>query len=196
LSTEQHRPEGPLRYAPRYREEATGLGPDATNALIEGAANHRRCCLFTAYVVVAVIATTANSYAAASDFIRPKWLLANMTKLGVSESWLTKLGVLKAAGALGVLVGIRVPLIGVAAAVGLIRFFVGASIIHLRSRPRYANRIPSAGHRRTNTGTICAGAGRVCAGGEVAGIIKLVRPNRIRASVTKNLLLNSTATNG
>ena len=60
-----------------------------------------------------------GTHAAANDFIRPNWLLANMTKLGVRESWLTRLGLLKAAGALGVLVGIRVPLIGVAAAVGL-----------------------------------------------------------------------------
>ena len=43
-------------------------------------------------------------------------------------------GALKAAGALGLLVGIRVPLIGIATAVGLILFFVGAIIIHLRGR--------------------------------------------------------------
>jgi hypothetical protein len=79
-----------------------------------------------------------GTHAAANDFIRPKWLLANMTKLGVRESWLTRLGLLKAAGALGVLVGIRVPLIGVAAAVGLILFFVGAIITHLRSRDCYS----------------------------------------------------------
>jgi len=82
--------------------------------------------------------TIVNGYAAASDFIRPKWLLANMTTLGVRESWLTKLGLLKAAGALGLLVGIRVPLIGVAAAVGLILLFVGAIITHLRSRDYYS----------------------------------------------------------
>jgi hypothetical protein len=45
------------------------------------------------------------------------------------------LGTLKAAGALGLLVGlIGVPLIGTAAAVGLILFFVGAIITHLRVR--------------------------------------------------------------
>ena len=36
--------------------------------------------------------------------------------------------------ALGLLVGIRVPLIGIAAAVGLVLFFVGAIITHLRAR--------------------------------------------------------------
>lgn len=44
------------------------------------------------------------------------------------------LGILKAAGALGLLVGIRVPLIGIAAAAGLVLFFVAAIITHLRAR--------------------------------------------------------------
>jgi len=51
-----------------------------------------------------------------------------MVKAGVLESWMTTLDILKAAGALGLLVGIDVPLIGTAAAVGLILFFVGAII--------------------------------------------------------------------
>jgi hypothetical protein len=51
----------------------------------------------------------------------------------VSESWITPLGILKAAGAIGLLVGIGVPLIGTAAAIGLILFFVGAIITHLRA---------------------------------------------------------------
>ena len=47
----------------------------------------------------------------------------------------TALATLKAAGALGLLVGlIGVPLIGTAAAVGLVLFFVGAIITHLRVR--------------------------------------------------------------
>ena len=60
--------------------------------------------------------------------------LANMAKLGVPESSLTTLGILKAVGALGLLVGISMPLIGIAAAVGLTLFFVGAIITHLRAR--------------------------------------------------------------
>jgi hypothetical protein len=57
-----------------------------------------------------------------------------MAKAGVSESWITSLGILKAAGAIGLLVGIGVPLIGTAAAIGLILFFVGAIITHLRAQ--------------------------------------------------------------
>jgi len=49
------------------------------------------------------------------------------------QAWLLPLGALKAAGALGLLAGIGVPLIGVAAAVGLVLFFVGAIITHIRA---------------------------------------------------------------
>ncbi len=43
------------------------------------------------------------------------------------------LGILKAAGAIGLPVGIAVPQIGIAAAVGLVLFFVAAIITHLRA---------------------------------------------------------------
>lgn len=94
--------------------------------------------MFNAYVIVTVIAAIANGYAASNDFIRPQWLLANMNRLGVRESWLTKLALLKAAGAVGLLIGIGVPLIGTAAAAGLVLFFLAAITIHLRSRDYYS----------------------------------------------------------
>ena len=75
--------------------------------------------MFNAYIIVTAAAAAANIYAAMNDFTRPAWLLANMRKLGVPESSLPILGVLKAAGALGLLIGIRMPMIGIAAAVGL-----------------------------------------------------------------------------
>lgn len=90
--------------------------------------------MFIGYVAVITLAAAANAFAAANDFIRPKWLVANMAKVGVPESRLTLLGVLKAAGALGLLIGISVPLIGTAAAVGLVLFFLGAIVTHLRAR--------------------------------------------------------------
>jgi len=90
--------------------------------------------MFFAYIVVTVLAAAANVFSATLDFIRYKQILINMAKVGVSESWLTTFGVLKAAGALGLLAGIRVPLIGIAAAIGLVLFFIAAIITHLRGR--------------------------------------------------------------
>ena len=90
--------------------------------------------MFTAYLIVTVLAVAANLFSATCDFVRYKQVSIAMAKAGVPESWMTTLGVLKAAGALGLLVGIGVPLIGTAAAIGLILFFVGAIFTHLRVR--------------------------------------------------------------
>jgi len=80
--------------------------------------------MFTVYIIVAILAAAANTYAAIVDFRRPQWVVDNTTRWGGSYSWLSPLGALKAAGALGLLVGIVVPLVGMAAAVGLVLFFI------------------------------------------------------------------------
>ena len=88
--------------------------------------------MFVTYIVVTILAAAANIFSATLDFIRYKPILINMAKVGVSESWITTLGILKAAGALGLLIGIGVPAVGIAAAAGLVLFFIAAIIIHLR----------------------------------------------------------------
>ena len=90
--------------------------------------------MFVAYIIVTLLAAAANIYAATADFTRPDWLLANMNKLRVRKSLLPALGILKAAGALGLVIGFRVPLIGIASAAGLTLFFIAAIITHLRAR--------------------------------------------------------------
>lgn len=88
--------------------------------------------LFTAYLVVTALAAAANLFAAGADFVRHPRVAITMDRTGVPQSWMTPLGILKAAGAVGLLIGIVVPPIGIAAAVGLGLFFVGAIITHLR----------------------------------------------------------------
>lgn len=90
--------------------------------------------MFTAYVVVAIVAAAANLAFAAMDFTHSKWVLANMTNVAIPHSWVNPLGTVKAVGAAGLLVGIGVRSLGVAAAVGLVLFFVGAVITHRRAR--------------------------------------------------------------
>jgi hypothetical protein len=87
-----------------------------------------------AYLIVVVVTALVTVWAATNDFTRPKWLLANMSRVGVSQSSLIPLGLLKAAGGLGLLVGIAVPIVGLIAASGLILFFLGAIATHLRAR--------------------------------------------------------------
>jgi DoxX-like family len=88
----------------------------------------------TTYLIVVVVTAVANIWAAANDCTHPNWLLANMTKVGVARSSLVPLGVLKAAGGIGLLIGIAVPVVGLIAAAGLIVFFLGAIATHLRAR--------------------------------------------------------------
>jgi hypothetical protein len=91
--------------------------------------------MLNAYVVVTLLAIVANSFIATADFVRAGFVLNNSAAVGVPESWLTSLGFLKAAGAGGLLLGLLgVPLIGPAAGVGLVLFFLGAIITHLRAR--------------------------------------------------------------
>ena len=91
--------------------------------------------MFTAYVVVTLMAIAASTLVAIANFMRAKFALSTAAKLGVPESWMTMLVTLNAAAALGLLVDlISVPLIGTAAAIGLILSFVGAIITHLRVR--------------------------------------------------------------
>jgi DoxX-like family len=88
-----------------------------------------------AYVLVTIGAIVANAAAAAADFLRIRFVLANAAKLGVAETWLPLLGALKAAGAAGLLIGLLgVRSIGIAAAIGLVLFFIGAIATHIRAR--------------------------------------------------------------
>lgn len=89
--------------------------------------------MFIVYVVGTLLAAAANLYAASNDFRRVAWVVANMERLGISRSRLWMLGVLKTAGAIGLLVGFALPAVGIAAAAGLVVFFLGAIVFILRA---------------------------------------------------------------
>ncbi|HLU55469.1 MAG TPA: DoxX family protein [Pseudonocardia sp.] len=86
-------------------------------------------------VVVTALAALANAWAAWIDFVRADFVVANAARVGIGERWLLPLGLAKAAGAAGLVLGLLgVPLVGEAAAGGLALFFVGAVLAHLRAR--------------------------------------------------------------
>jgi DoxX-like family len=91
--------------------------------------------MFTAYVVVTLMAVAASTFVAVANFMRLEFVLTTAAKVSVPESWITVLGTLNAAAALGLLLGLAgVPLVGTAAAIGLVLYFVGAIVTHLRVR--------------------------------------------------------------
>ncbi|MER5960937.1 DoxX family protein [Streptomyces sp. NPDC002057] len=90
--------------------------------------------MFIGYVVVAALLAFALSASAFLAFSRNPQIVGSMTKLDVPESWLPRLATLKAAGAVGLLAGLAVPALGGAAAIGVILYFIGAAITHLRAK--------------------------------------------------------------
>ncbi|GGL07235.1 DoxX family protein [Nocardia jinanensis] len=94
--------------------------------------------MHTTYLVVAIVTAVLNAADSFAGFARAKFVLANSAEVGVPRSWLPWLGVLKLAGAAGVVLGILgMKGVGLAAAVGLVLFFIGALIAHLRARVFY-----------------------------------------------------------
>ncbi|MEV1177622.1 DoxX family protein [Nonomuraea sp. NPDC049784] len=92
----------------------------------------------TAYVVTALVTIAANTFSGFAAMTRLKPIMRTLgpalERAGVPESWLVfPIGALKAVGALGLALGLLgVPLIGTAAAAGLILYFVCALYTHLR----------------------------------------------------------------
>jgi hypothetical protein len=89
----------------------------------------------TAVLVVTLLAVAANAFSGIATFVHFGPIPPRMARAGVPESWLTfPIGTLKTAGAAGLLLGLAgVPLIGTAAAVGLVLFFVCAVYTHIRA---------------------------------------------------------------
>ncbi|WP_422208914.1 DoxX family protein [Mycobacterium sp.] len=92
----------------------------------------------TALFSATVVCIVANVSVAVTDYARAGFVLKNSAEVHVPESALPYLATLKLAGALGLVVGITaIPWLGVAAGVGLILFFIGALVAHLRARVFY-----------------------------------------------------------
>jgi hypothetical protein len=86
-----------------------------------------------AYVIVTILAAIMVGFSAFSVFSRAKWIVQFLTDYGIPRSWLPWLGTAKAAGAVGMLVGLFVPVIGVMAGMGLVLYFAGAVITVVRA---------------------------------------------------------------
>lgn len=83
---------------------------------------------------ITIAAALWVGFSAVSVFMRAKWVVEPLAAYGVPATWWPWLGVAKAAGVLGLLAGLFVPAVGVAAGIGLVLYFTGAVITVLRAR--------------------------------------------------------------
>jgi hypothetical protein len=84
--------------------------------------------------VVTIAAALWVGFSAVSVLRRVDWIVKPLTDYGVPKSWWPWLGMAKLAGSVGLIVGLFVPLIGIAAAIGLIVYFSGAVTTVVRAR--------------------------------------------------------------
>lgn len=88
----------------------------------------------TITIIVVILAAAWIGFSAVSILMQRAFLVDYLVDYGVPKSWWPWLGVAKAVGAVGLLVGLAFPLIGVAASVGLVLYFIGALITVARAR--------------------------------------------------------------
>lgn len=88
--------------------------------------------MHTAYLIVTMIAIGIDGFSGVSALVHFAPIIPPMQRAGVPLSWLTfPIGTLKTLGTLGLVVGLWIPPIGLAAAAGLTIFFVCAVYTHV-----------------------------------------------------------------
>ena len=87
-----------------------------------------------AHDVVTVVAALLAGFSGTVLLLRAEWIVKALTDYRVPRAWWTPLGLAKAAGAVGLVAGLFVPVIGVLAAVGLLLYFTGAVITVARAK--------------------------------------------------------------
>ncbi|GAA2692047.1 MULTISPECIES: DoxX family protein [Actinoplanes] len=85
-----------------------------------------------AYLTTTGLAAFLAASAAVTYLIGHDYPKAQLRMKRLPLWWMPMLGVILAAGAAGLLIGLAVPILGVLAAAGLVLYFVGAFTAHLR----------------------------------------------------------------
>jgi hypothetical protein len=88
--------------------------------------------VFAAYATVTILMSTFTGIAAVTYLIGHDYPKAQVDMKRLPRSWVPMLGALLAAGSLGLLAGFAVPVLGTLAAAGLVLYFIGALVAHLR----------------------------------------------------------------
>ncbi|MFE0458986.1 DoxX family protein [Kitasatospora sp. NPDC058965] len=113
-----------------------------------------------AQLTLTTLAIVANAGIAVADLAKAPFVLANSAEVRVPRSWIAPLALTKLAGAAGLALGLAgFGPIGLAAAAGLVLFFVGAVGVHLYTRVLHNLAFP-LGYLALAVGALVTAAGR------------------------------------
>lgn len=96
-----------------------------------------------ALVILAAFLGVAATISATGKLRRMPQVVQTMHNVGVSDGQIRLLAVAELLGALGLLVGIWVPVLGQLAAAGLTVYFVGAVVAHVRAKETMKEAAPA-----------------------------------------------------
>jgi hypothetical protein len=88
--------------------------------------------MFIAYAVLVVLLSLALLGSAVGKLTKQQKVVDSLTGVGVPASWFPLLAAAEIAGAAGLVLGLWVPALGIAAGAGVVLYFVGAVVAHLR----------------------------------------------------------------
>lgn len=112
---------------------ASGYRPDHFGGYHLGAQGPKKGKLvFAAYATINIIASIFTGIAATTYLIGHPYPKAQTEIKRLPSSWNPRLGGTLAAGSLGLLAGFVVPVLGTLASLGLVLYFIGAFIAHMR----------------------------------------------------------------
>jgi hypothetical protein len=89
--------------------------------------------VYAVYLALTLLAAALTGSAAVANLIGHSYPKAQADRVGVDHKWILPFGLLLGAGAVGLLVGLAVPALGVLAAAGLVLYFLCALTAHLRA---------------------------------------------------------------
>ena len=92
--------------------------------------------MFLSYIIASAVLALLLTFSAWAKLTRNEQVVTVMTGIGVPLRWFPYLATCEIAGAVGLLAGIAVPALGIAAAIGVILYFIGALYFHLRAHDK------------------------------------------------------------
>lgn len=99
--------------------------------------------MFVIYTVVAIVFSLVLLGTIRGKLVKDPRVTMTMDKLGVPRSWYPPLAAVEFLGVLGLVAGIVYRPFGIAASIGLVLYFLGAVITHLRARDVKGAPVPS-----------------------------------------------------
>ncbi|HZX03460.1 DoxX family protein [Kribbella sp.] len=89
--------------------------------------------MYVAYLATTLLAAGLTGSAAVANLIGHDYPKSQADTVQVDHKWILPFGLLLGAGAVGLLAGLAVPALGLLAAGGLVLYFLGALVAHLRA---------------------------------------------------------------